>query len=421
MVGGARHDAAPRDPAATGRQRMTATIPRPALARIGLAHQGLLGRRRIGSGRAGALRVLERLGFVQIDTISVVARAHHHTFWSRAGSYREALPGQLVARGEAFEYWHHAAAYLPMRDYRFALPAMRAYARGERSDHGMVRCGDKKLLREVLARVRAEGPLMARNFSAPNRRGAGWWDWKPAKRALEQLFMQGDIMCVGREGFQKRYDLAERVLPPDVATTCPSLPEQAAHLIDTTLAAHGAATEPAYTYGRHHCARLRAAVKAVLAERVAAGTLETARGPDGALYHAAPGTLARRHPKPPPVARVLSPFDNSVIQRGRALALFNLDFKIECYVPEAKREWGYYCLPILYRDAFVGRMDCKARRATGVFEIKRLHLDAGLEAGFDPAFNAAVWEYARFLGCDDVQLRHVTPTAAEGRMRRCLA
>lgn len=400
---------------------MKAQASRTDLARIALKHQGLLGKRRIGTGRAGALQALERLGYVQIDTISVVARAHHHTFWSRAGSYHDDLPSQLVARGEAFEYWHHAAAFLPMRDYRFALPAMRAYARLENSEHGMPRCRDKPLMRRVLHRVRDEGPLMARDFEERHRRGASWWDWKPAKRALEQLFMQGDIMCVGRDGFQKRYDLAERVLPSDVVTTVPSLNEQAAHLIDTTLAAHGVATARSFTYGRHHSAPLRTAVKDVLDARLAAGELVAVQGVDGPPHYAEPATLAPKLPKPAPFVRILSPFDNLVIQRERALALFNLDFRIECYVPEPKRQWGYYCLPVLFRDALVGLMDCKVWRDTGRFEIKHLHVDDGLPEGFDAAFNAAVWEYAGYLGCDAVQLKRVSPSRAKERMRRCLA
>jgi len=400
---------------------MKAQTSRTALARIALKQQGLLGKRRIGTGRAGALQVLERLGYVQIDTISVVARAHHHTFWSRAGSYHDDLPSQLVARGEAFEYWHHAAAFLPMRDYRFALPAMHAYARLENSEHGMPRCRDKPLMRRVLHRVRDEGPLMARDFEEQHRRGASWWDWKPAKRALEQLFMQGDIMCVGRDGFQKRYDLAERVLPSHVVTTEPSLIEQAAHLIDTTLAAHGAATARSFTYGRHHSAPLRAAVKEVLDARSAAGELVAAGGVDGPPLYAKPATLELKLPKPAPFVRLLSPFDNLVIQRERALTLFNLDFRIECYVPAPKRQWGYFCLPVLFRDALVGLMDCKAWRDAGRFEIKHLHVDDGLPESFDAAFNAAVWEYATYLGCDAVQLKRVSPARAKERMRRCLA
>lgn len=394
--------------------------PRSTLARIALQRQGLVGKRRIGSGRAGALQVLERLGYVQIDTISVVARAHHHTFWTRAGGYRDAIANQLVQRREAFEYWHHAAALLPMRDYRFALPAMRAYKRGERGEHGMCRCQDAKLLRRVLHQVRAEGPLRARDFEQPRGEPGGWWNWKPAKRALEQLFMQGDIMCVGRDGFEKRYDIAERVLPADAAAAEPTLREQAGHLIDTGLAAHGAATARSFAFGRHSAALARM-VRDVLAERARSGELATVPWPGGGFCYAAPETLEERPSKPPTAVRLLSPFDNLVIQRERALALFQFDYTLECYVPEAKRKWGYYCLPILFRDGFAGRMDCKALRDAGRFDIRHLHIEADLPDAFDAAFSAAVWGYARYLGCEAVELRRVTPSRHQQRMRRCLA
>ena len=397
-----------------------AALPRATLARIALQRQGLLGKRRIGAGRAGALQVLRRLGYVQIDTISVVARAHHHTFWTRAGGYRDAIANQLVQRGEAFEYWHHAAALLPMRHYRFALPAMRAYGRGERGEHGMCRCRDAKLLRRVLHRVRAEGPLRARDFEQPRGQPGGWWNWKPAKRALEQLFMQGDIMCIGRDGFEKRYDIAERVLPSDAAVAEPTLREQAAHLIETGLAAHGVATARSFAFGRHS-APLGRAVRDVLAERTKSGALAAAQWPGGGLCYAAPETLEERPPKPPVAVRILSPFDNFVIQRERPLALLGFDYTLECYVPEAKRKWGYYCLPILFRDGFAGRMDCKALRDARRFEIRHLHVEEDLPEAFDGAFGAAVWSYARYLGCEEVELRRVSPSRCQKRMRQCLA
>ena len=397
-----------------------ASLPRAVLARIALKCQGLLGKRRLGSGRDGALQALQRLGYVQIDTISVVARAHHHTFWSRVGGYRDEIANRLLQRREAFEYWHHAAALLPMAHYRFALPAMRAYARGERGEHGGPRCRDAKLLRQVLHQVRAEGPLRARDFEQTLGEPGGWWNWKPAKRALEQLFMQGDIMCVGRDGFEKRYDIAERVLPPDAALGEPALQEQAAHLIDTALAAHGVAAARSFAFGRHSPA-LRHEVKAALAERVRTGTLAVAAWPDGGACYAAPATLALRPRRPAAAVRILSPFDNCVIQRERALALFRFNYLLECYVPEAKRKWGYFCLPILFRDAFAGRMDCKAQRDAKRFDIRHLHVEADLADDFDAAFGAAVWDYARYLGCEAVTLARVSPRRWQQRMQRCLA
>ena len=392
-----------------------------ALRRIALARQGLIGRRRPGRGLDGVLKALDRLGYVQIDTISVVARAHHHTFWSRVSGYRDEHLNRLVRRGEAFEYWSHAAAYLPMRDYRFSLPAMRAFRNGEER---WMRSREPQVMRAVLNRIRDEGPLRARDFVDKPRGSPGWWDWKPAKGALEQLFMQGDLMCVRRDGFEKVYDLTERALPGDVDTSEPSVEEHAAHLLDSTLRAHGLAAPRTFTYGiclGKRNAPTRAAVKALLTERVRNGTLATAETANGKLFYGLPETLAGRPRKPPPVVRILSPFDNSVIQRDRALTLYGFDFQLECYVTEAKRRWGYFCLPLLFGDTFVGRMDCKAHRASGVFEIRHLHLEKPLGEAFDPAFSAAVRDYAEYNGCDGVEVSRVSPARERARIARALA
>ena len=189
------------------------------LRRIALEAQGLTRSSPFGRGTGGAERALEQLGYVQIDTISVVSRAHHHTLYNRIPGYQPKLLDKLVAERRAFEYWFHAAAYLPMRDYRYALPRMRRFKRGEMR---WMRSRDQKLMDQVLDRIRFDGPLRARDFEDPSHKHGGWWDWKPAKRALEQLFMQGDLMVAAREGFQKTYDLPERVLPAGVDTRIPS-------------------------------------------------------------------------------------------------------------------------------------------------------------------------------------------------------
>ncbi|MDE0062563.1 MAG: winged helix DNA-binding domain-containing protein [Gammaproteobacteria bacterium] len=395
--------------------------PSTALRRIALAHQGLIGRRRLGRGLDGVRKTLDRLGYVQIDTISVVARAHHHTFWSRVSGYRDDLINRLIRRGEAFEYWSHAAAYLPMRHYRFSLPAMRAFKNGEER---WMRSQEPKLMRSVLDRIRHEGPLRARDFVDSPRGSPGWWDWKPAKGALEQLFMQGDLMCVRRDGFEKVYDLTERVLPRDAVTSEPSVEGHAAHLVDATLRAHGLAAPRAFTYGiclGNRNAPTRAAVKDLLRRAVGDGTLTTAMASDGRVFYGRPEALAERPRKPPPVVRILSPFDNSIIQRDRAHGLFEFDFQLECYVTEAKRRWGYFCLPILLGDTFVGRMDCKAHRTSGVFEIRHLHLEKPVGEAFDPAFSAAIRDYAVYNGCDGVEVSRVSPADQRRRIVRALA
>ena len=390
---------------------------RPALLRqLAVSHQGLAGKRRMGRGLAGCQRVLEQLGYVQIDTISVVARAHHHTLFTRVGGYREHYLNRLLAQGTAFEYWCHAAAYLPMRDYRFALPMMRAVASGEMLSH---RKRDQKIRTRVRDRIRAEGPLGAKDFEDPRAQRSGWWDWKPAKLALEQLFLEGELMCVAREGFQKRYDLAERVLPATVDTTEPSAQEHADHVIERGLAAHGFATERTIAYFRRD-ARVRAEIRRRLKAQAAAGQLETCRSADGEVLYARPGMFDSSTRRPTDVVRILSPFDNLVIQRRRNVSVFGFDYTIECYVPEAKRQFGYFALPILFRNGLVGRMDCKAHRTERRFEIKALYLDDVPEA-FLPAFAAAVAEYAAFTGCDEVAVTKVLPRAMQAPVRRLFA
>ncbi|MFT5812054.1 MAG: hypothetical protein ACI9KM_002827, partial [Rubritalea sp.] len=191
------------------------------LRRIALNQQGLLKADSFGRGKQATLRAIEQIGYVQIDTISVVERAHHHVLWSRVSNYKSQYLTELVAERQLFEYWSHAAAWLPMKDYRFSLPRMKQ-ANGDRNWFGDC---DKKLIQQVLLRVQHEGALLARDFEDTRKGKKEWWDLKPAKRALEQLFMQGELMVTRREGFQKVYDLPERIIPDWVDTTEPTLEE----------------------------------------------------------------------------------------------------------------------------------------------------------------------------------------------------
>ena len=345
------------------------------LRRLALERQGLLGQVPFGRGPAATLRAIERLGYVQIDSIAVVNRAHDHVLAARVPNYRPGHLDSLQEKRRIFEYWDHAAAYLPMSDYRYALPKMQAMARGE---DRWIRCRDRRLMARVLQRVRLDGPLQARDFAAPGRsRAAGWWNWKPAKQALEQLFMEGRLMVTGRQGFEKVYDLTERVLPADVETRTPSLQEQAAHRIRRTLDAHGVASAGSMLYLRSD-PRLRHALNEQLHAMCQRGELQRltlgASGPTQPLYTST-GALDRRARPAPPRARILSPFDNAVIQRRRSRDLFDFDYQLECYLPAAKRRFGYFCLPLLYRDGFLGRADCKAHRSRGVMEIRALFVE----------------------------------------------
>ena len=370
------------------------------LRRIALDRQGLLTTNPFGRGKQAVLRAIEHLGYVQIDTISVVARAHHHVLWSRIDNYRGAHIDRLVREGRIFEYWYHAAAWLPMRDYRFALPRMNQL-NGERNWFGD---GDRKLMREILRRIAVEGPMRARDFANPEPSGNGWWEWKPAKQALEQLFMQGELMATCRDGFQKVYDLPERVLPGWVDTRRPTLEEYAAYLVDTTLRAHGFASLKSMTYLRRGKA-LRRAVKELLDARIDAGLLICVDSGETAPVYADPEKLDSRAPRCSARVRLLSPFDNAVIQRQRGREVFDFDYQIECYLPESKRRYGYFCLPILYRDRFVGRADCKAHRDRRLLEIRDLHLEQRVDDVFAASLRRELEAFAAFNGCDHIRCR----------------
>ncbi len=370
------------------------------LRRIALHQQGLLRPETFGRGKAATLRAIERIGYVQIDTISVVERAHHHVLRARVPNYRAAFLDRLVDERKLFEYWFHAAAWLPMRDYRFALPRM-AEINGDRNWFPQQ---DQRLRREILHRIEHEGPLRTRDFEDERSGSTGWWDWKPAKQALEQLFMQGELMVSARDGFQKVYDLPERVLPDWVDTRSPDMLEYAGYLVDTTLRAHGFASQKSMTYLRKG-KPLRAAVVEILDRRIADRQLTTLALRDGNTVYIDPEKLEARAPRSAGQVRILSPFDNSLIQRERVRGLFDFDFQIECYLPQHKRQFGYFCLPLLYRDRFVGRIDCKAHRREGRLELRALHLEARVDDEFHRLLEAALVDFAAFNGCDDIDDR----------------
>jgi len=369
------------------------------LRRIALNQQGLLKTDCFGRGKAATLRAIEHLGYVQIDTISVVERAHHHVLWSRVSNYQAKFLEQLVKQRQLFEYWYHAASWLPMRDYRFALPRM-ASINGDRS---WFESSDSKLLSHILERVQAEGPLRARDFEDTRTGKKQWWDWKPAKQALEQLFMQGDLMISGRQGFQKVYDLTERVLPDWVDTRHPDMQEYAGYLVDTTLAAHGFATQKTMIYLRKGQA-LRGAIGEQLQARLEGGDLITIKLGDNSTAYANPELLESRAPHSSATVRILSPFDNLVIQRERGRDIFNFDYQIECYVPQPKRQYGYFCLPILYRDRLVGRIDCKANRKQQRLELKSVHVERKVDDEFPQRLDSALQSFAAFNGCCEVSM-----------------
>lgn len=340
------------------------------LKQLTLFNQGLAKTSRFAKGVDGTLQAIKHLGYVQLDTISVVERAHHHILWSRVPDYELSHLNSLVGARQIFEYWYHAASYLPMKDYRYALPAMMSVRNGESRYFNR---GDQHLMNEILARVRAEGKIRLRDIDKNNKKSLGnWWNTGPGRRAFEQLYMQGDLMICERNGMEKVFDLTERCLPENIDLRMPTLYEYAQYLFNNTLRAHGAFTWKQLVHLKKN--DLKETMRVVLKEHIDAGVVSAIKLENGQTLYVDVAAIEQKVSTDFGL-KILSPFDNSLIHRDRLASLFEFDYRIECYVPAAKRVYGYFCLPILYQDELVGRVDFKAHRSIKELEVISLHLE----------------------------------------------
>lgn len=371
--------------------------------KLALLSQGLPPKR-----ETNAQQALERLGYVQIDTISVIQRAHHHVLWSRSPGYHPQQLDELVAQKKAFEYWSHAASYLPMRDFRFSLRRKEAIKSGEQK-HWFTK--NPKLMNEVLKRIEAEGPLMAKDFES-KRNIKEVWGSKPTKQALECLYMQGDLMISQRQSFHKVYDLTERVLPASIDTSTPTAIEQARFLITSYLNAHGLGSLPQFVY---LLKSVKTDVKLALSELVEDKVI-TPLTLSGEAYFVLNKSLEllnqrlnRRQ------AKILSPFDNLLIQRKRAKQLFGFDYLLECYVPEAKRKFGYFCLPIMWDGELVAMADCKVNKRESNLEVINLFIEPKLKQkdDFMQALEIELTAFATFNQCSGYTIQAIKTKKAQ--------
>ncbi|GAB2893923.1 winged helix-turn-helix domain-containing protein [Microbulbifer echini] len=333
----------------------------------------------------GLSGLLEHLGALQLDAIQRITRAHHHQLFNRLPHYREVHLAEAEQRREIFEYWSHAAAYLPMAHYRYARVRMERIRAGQRHWYEK----NAKLCRYVLDRVCSEGPLRASDFV---RTKSGWWAWSDEKKALEQLFHEGELMVSHREGFQKVFDLPERILPAKLPTSAASELDYGCHLVRTFLGCQGIGRAEEIAYLRREDKPLiQRAVEAMLAS----GELSPL-GKELILteqLEQGPARVSRK-------VRLLSPFDPLILQRKRLRRLFEFEYQLECYVPAAKRRYGYFCLPILYADRFVGLVDLKADREVGVLRIESLHWTEKPGTSLEASFHRALGQFARFHGLE---------------------
>jgi uncharacterized protein YcaQ len=362
------------------------SVPAPVLTRIQcrrllLAAQGLL-----GTPPADLEALVGSLGYVQLDSINVVERAHHLILGARVDGYRPEMFEALLASRRLFEHWTHDAAAIPLRWYPFwKLRFPRSRERILASAWWRERVGERaqELVEHVLERIRAEGPLRSADFEHPEKAGA-WWGWKPQKAALEMLWHTGELAVASRVHFHKTYDLAERVFPeahalpaPDPAShlqwACASALERLAVATPKELAAFWDALAPAEA-------------QAWCAQEAQAGRIERVQveGPEGAKPAYAVADWRERLaglPEPGERMTILCPFEPILRDRARALRLFDFDYRFEAFVPEAQRQYGYYVLPILEGDALVGRLDAKLHRDRGALVVKGLWWQPGVRSG----------------------------------------
>jgi uncharacterized protein len=332
--------------------------------------------------KGDVLECVRRMGVLQIDSIAVVARSPYLVIWSRLGAYEPTWLEELLAEGALFEYWSHAASFIPIEDYglyrRFMLDG-REKTRAWMSAH-------PEEIERVLARVREGGPVRSVEFERADGRAGGWWEWKPEKRALEHLFAAGELMISHRDpNFHRVYDLRERVLqralPGWEDVHAPSYEEVQRTLALEAVRALGVAVA---RWVPDYFRTPKRGIVGLLDEMAGEGSLLRARIEDReepAYVHPDNAGLAEAAVSGELISSLttlLSPFDPVVWDRARASELFGFEYRIEVYTPAARRRYGYYSLPILHRGALVGRLDAKAHRKDGLFEVKALHLEPGV-------------------------------------------
>jgi hypothetical protein len=340
---------------------------------------------------------IHRLQAVQLDSIATVDRAHRITLASRVGAYNESDLSLLLREGRVFEYWAHEACLLPIEDYplfkrRMATLRDHHWWRRERTAEG------RKLERAVVARIRDEGALPVRAFEG---RSEPMWGWKPEKRALEHLFAAGELAIAGRQGFQRLYDLPERVIPREyLDAPAPPEPEFRREYALRAVEGRGALTEAGIA---EHC-RFDGGAKAVrpyVDELVAGGFVRRVDPGDGGPPVVVPAEAELDGSAT--AAALLSPFDNLMWDRAFVRRLFGFDHLIEVYKREHERVYGYYVLPLLDGDLFLGRADLKADRKRGVLQIKRFTPEPGVRRNTADPLERAAARLARSLGLESVE------------------
>ena len=381
----------------------------PSQARKIILHAAALNKRApFGKGREAVYKLIDHLGFIQIDTNYIVERAHHHAIVSRVPDYRREWLDELQVDERIFEFLTYASGYMPMNDFRFSLPVKASFLDRRKP----MAPAEINLMKRVLDRVSRDGPLMAKDFENDRVEASkGWWDWRPSKIALERLYFDGSLMTTRSKEFHKIYDLPRNIVPGDIDTTKPTPEEFARQVIRRGLKALGIA------YVKDIAWRARFAqpnlVKTELEKLVAEGEVcpvEIEGLKTSPLYMAA-------HYRSKKIdlsgdAFVLSPFDVLNVYRHRLRDFFNFDYQVECFVPAPKRKYGYFSLPVLVGDIFVARMDSKADRKKGVLVIHNLHFEpVKMTQQTVAKVSEAIKSFAAFNQCETIAIEKTNDRA----------
>ncbi|MFH2035725.1 MAG: crosslink repair DNA glycosylase YcaQ family protein [Candidatus Zixiibacteriota bacterium] len=377
---------------------------------------------KIPKTKNGVLKIIDTLGYVQIDTISVIERAHHHTLWSRMPEYRQGFLYTLLEKDrKIFEYFGHALSYLPMKDFRYYHYRKKILNDpvGKWEKDRMDKYGH--LMKPVLERIKNEGPLGSRDFeSSAKGQGNDWTGHpKPNKAALDLLFWTGEIMIFQRENNHRLFDLTERVLPPGLDTSEPTEEELGRFLVERALKAYGVATLSEIV--DHIRTAGKKTIEKALNGLVESGTVipVTIEGIANGQYYSLKNAINRKISESNYI-QILSPFDNLIIQRDRVKKLFNFDYTLECYVPSQKRKYGYFVHPILWNDDLVGRVDMKADRKKKIFKIVSLNFESGFKPDnqFYAVFADKIKSLVLFNNCDSIAIGSVSPAKYKNTLRR---
>lgn len=407
---------------------MKQTISLQMARNVMLAAQGLDRLPDQPAGKADILEAIRRMYLLQIDTINVVARSPYLVLWSRLGDYKIEWLDELLAEGALFEYWAHAMCFIPIEDYglyrRRMLDAMQKKVWPYKWTVTWAK-ENSQVMKKVRNHLRKNGAVRSAEFENEGHMAGGWWNWKAEKDALEILLLTGEVMVARRQNFQRVYDLRERVLPGWDDAALPSSEELHRTQALRAVKALGIAF-PSWVpdYFREPKTgvpkRLETLAGEGLLQRIDVQGFETPAyfHPDhaGLIEQALSGDLE------PTLTTLLSPFDPLVWDRARALELFGFDYRIECYTPAAKRRYGYFTLPILQRGRLIGRLDPKAHRAQGLFEVKALHLEPGVRVT-KPMMSelaAALHRLADWHGTPEIVVRQSDPPRVAALLKAAL-